>query len=52
MTKLQRYIDQIFRSGSELKPGTVVEVVVRHDPWCARLKGGECDCDPEIEKTR
>jgi hypothetical protein len=24
---------------------------VKHDDWCRVYKGGECNCDPEIEFT-
>lgn len=29
-------------------PGGVAHITVVHQNGCARLKGGECDCDPEI----
>jgi hypothetical protein len=25
------------------------EVEVYHDPWCSLLRGGCCNCDPEIK---
>ena len=32
-----------------LQPGQVYIVSVRHDDWCAVLKGtGPCDCNPDV----
>jgi hypothetical protein len=28
--------------------GTVHDIAIRHDPWCRLLKGGWCNCDPEV----
>jgi hypothetical protein len=32
----------------DAKPGTLTEVTVMHDDWCAFSEGGYCDCNPEI----
>lgn len=33
---------------ASLKPGEVVQVVVAHASDCARLRGGECTCVPDL----
>jgi hypothetical protein len=30
------------------EPGKVHDIAVRHDPWCGLLKGGRCNCDPDV----
>jgi hypothetical protein len=30
------------------KPGTVGLVMVAHDDWCPKIKGGPCRCDPDV----
>jgi hypothetical protein len=47
------YIDRLntrLRDGTlELaKPGQVMQITVRHDPWCSIWRGGRCNCNPEI----
>lgn len=44
------YLKKILATKKLLKPGTVSEIVVAHDDWCAFYsgRGKECDCDPEI----
>jgi len=33
----------------QLLPGSVYQLHVYHDPWCALLvAGGPCDCEPEV----
>ncbi len=32
-----------------LTPGALVEVAVLHDDDCPRLRGGECNCEPDVE---
>lgn len=30
-------------------PGTVIELNVEHDDWCALLRGrGACNCNPDV----
>ena len=48
-----RYMDGILRLYRERpvlhEPG-LHHIVVRHDDWCALLRGvGECNCDPDVE---
>lgn len=32
-----------------IKPGSISQVIVKHDDWCELLKGtGECNCNPDI----
>jgi hypothetical protein len=31
-----------------LSPGEVVVLHIEHDPWCSRLTGGVCCCDPDL----
>lgn len=28
----------------------VYHVVLFHDEWCGVFKGGECNCEPEVER--
>lgn len=30
-------------------PGSMMCVNIQHDDNCERLKGGECNCDPDIK---
>src|SRR5262249_24470123 len=32
----------------KLPAGSLTEVDIAHDDWCATCKGGYCDCDPDI----
>jgi hypothetical protein len=31
-----------------LEPGALIRVTVAHDSWCAKLRGGRCDCEPIV----
>lgn len=33
-------------------PGTVQEVTIEHDNWCAVWHGGRCNCDPLVQLPR
>lgn len=30
-------------------PGAVADVIIRHDDWCPKLRGGLCTCNPDLE---
>jgi hypothetical protein len=32
----------------KIPAGRLTGVEVSHDDWCAFLKGGRCDCDPDV----
>jgi hypothetical protein len=36
------------RGGLLPTPGKSADVFVSHDKWCRALKGGICNCDPQI----
>ena len=45
-----KYIAKVLRYAQTLKSGAEIQHVnVLHDSWCSLLKGGECDCEPEIK---
>lgn len=50
---MHRFVLKIERMRIEGKLPTAIglhHVTVKHDEWCALLKGnGECNCDPDIE---
>lgn len=48
--QLPRYMKPILEAHAQgvFKPGTFSEIMVGHDDWCGKLKGGECNCTPEI----
>jgi hypothetical protein len=29
-------------------PHTIIDIIVRHDDFCAHWRGGVCDCEPEV----
>lgn len=33
---------------AKAKPG-VIHAIVQHDDWCSIFKGGQCDCNPDVE---
>ncbi|MBI3410587.1 MAG: hypothetical protein HY040_19800 [Planctomycetes bacterium] len=33
-----------------LAPGTIGEVDILHDDWCAIYKGAYCNCEPEVRE--
>lgn len=35
----------------EVPTDTITLVNVAHDDWCGKLKGGECNCNPDITHT-
>ena len=48
---MHNYIRKIERLQAEGKLPTTVglhEITTLHDEWCRFLKGGECNCDPDI----
>lgn len=48
LKKIKRYQDE-----GKLKPGTVVEIDVRHDDRCDLINNrGGCNCGPEICEPR
>lgn len=48
--KLLEFVEERPEYGAR---GTVREVEVLHDSWCARLNGeGSCNCEPEIRPYR
>jgi hypothetical protein len=50
MSTVPPYIDALIAHAKTIaKPGQVAEVTIYHDPWCPRLRGGSCQCEPEIE---
>lgn len=47
---MNNYLPKVLARVPDLKLGAVNVMHVRHDDWCAFLKGqGECNCDPDIE---
>lgn len=47
--RVPRNLPHLFVEGWVPSPGEVVEVVMRHDDDCPRLRGGACRCEPEVE---
>ncbi len=47
--RLPRYMKKLLAQlpHRQLTPG-LHQARVYHDPWCAFLKGGECDCNPDV----
>ncbi len=41
-------LERLANTGS-FPPGTITNVYVRHDDWCAIFDGGVCNCTPDIE---
>jgi hypothetical protein len=37
----------LMRQAGLLSPG-IQEMKIQHDDWCSFLKGGRCNCDPQI----
>jgi hypothetical protein len=50
--RIARKVDAVLARAVEsgqLRSGQVYEIVVRHQPKCALLNGGDlCDCDPDV----
>jgi hypothetical protein len=44
----QPYVARQLADADAFPRGRVTLVSVFHDPWCPRLRGGLCRCDPEI----
>jgi len=43
------YMGKILAASNLAKPGKIYVTKILHDDWCEKLKGGECNCDPEIK---
>jgi len=46
---MPRYLQRLLDGGWTPDPGELVEVVVLHDDWCSFLRGGQCNCDPDVK---
>ncbi len=50
MDKLPNYMkitfDHIAKNG--IKNGAIYDQYIAHDDWCNHLKGGVCNCNPDI----
>lgn len=44
----QRKIARLIRKGKIRPVIGVHDLEVKHDDWCAALKGGTCNCNPDI----
>ncbi|MCC7419959.1 MAG: hypothetical protein IT428_06750 [Planctomycetaceae bacterium] len=49
MSKEPNYIRKVAAEHERqgLKPG-LHHVSIKHDDWCDHLKGGVCNCDPDV----
>jgi hypothetical protein len=46
---LPPYAAEVLRIGKGLNANGILIVEVRHDDWCDLLmRGGTCNCDPEV----
>ena len=50
--ELRRVSRPVANDENPLEPGRVGVMLIAHDDWCAHFKGGECDCDPDVELRR
>lgn len=48
MDNYQKKLASMVRTG-EIPAGQMGNALARHDKWCGKLKGGRCNCDPDIE---
>lgn len=42
------YLEKVIKIGTEVKPGSLHHVMIRHDDNCDIWKTGICSCDPDV----
>lgn len=48
--KVPNYLPSLLALGQILPRGSVSEIAVLHDGWCAQLRGtGPCNCNPDVQ---
>jgi len=43
------YMAPLLKVAEGTHKGSVAEVTIRHDDWCAIWRGGRCDCKPIVK---
>lgn len=46
--KPPHYLEKILREAGKFKKGTIAEITVYHDSWCAIYAEKPCNCNPDI----
>ena len=44
----QKKVKKLIENGNIPEDVSLGEVEIRHDDWCGLLKGGICNCDPDL----
>jgi hypothetical protein len=51
-SSLPRYLEKLVAARALLRPGELVNVIVRHNSDCRIWRRRPCNCDPDVELVR
>ena len=46
----ESYYEKVMALTGDAGPG-LHHIIVSHDSWCDRLKGGMCNCEPQVKRA-